>query len=298
MLEIKLFGTTRVAVDGAPVPSVDLGGAKPRQILEILALSAGVPVPKDRLAELLWAGHPPPSYLGTLESYVCVLRRSLGLGRGRGSVLSTVMRGYVLDPAGVSVDLLDFRRLVRRAGPEADPRAALAGIEEALALVGGPLLAGVPYEGWAGAERETFRRELVGATTLAASHAISLGEHDLAVRMARQATTADGLAEDAWCLLMRALWSLGRPTEALRAFLTLRSRLASELGTDPCASSQDLYLQILRADGGDPSGAGQDAREEVRILLGLLRRAVSSVPGLEEAYSDQALVRVASDLVA
>src|SRR4051794_29501900 len=83
MMYVKLFGSPTVVTDHGSVSVTDLGGVKPRQILEILALSAGSPVPKDRLAELLWDGQPPKSYVATLEGYVCVLRRRLGQGRGR-----------------------------------------------------------------------------------------------------------------------------------------------------------------------------------------------------------------------
>ena len=60
MLEIRLFGATTASTAQGTV-GVDLGGVKPRQILEILAVSAGAPVPKDHLADLLWDGRPPRS---------------------------------------------------------------------------------------------------------------------------------------------------------------------------------------------------------------------------------------------
>ena len=99
MLQIRLFGPTVVLTDGDNSQVSDLGGVKPRQILEILAANPGAPVTKDRLADLLWDGEPPKSYVGTLESYVCVLRRRLGLGPGRTSPLATTSNGYLLDPA-------------------------------------------------------------------------------------------------------------------------------------------------------------------------------------------------------
>src|SRR3954463_3810154 len=110
LIGIRLFGPTAVEIDGQLLPGVSVG-RRPRQILEILALSAGQPVGKDRLAGLLWEGDPPASYAGTLESYVCLLRRGLGLASGRHSVLATTSNGYILDPAQVDVDLMTFRRL-------------------------------------------------------------------------------------------------------------------------------------------------------------------------------------------
>lgn len=298
MWEIKLFGTTTVNAGGLTVSSGHLGGERPRQILEILALSAGVPVAKDHLAEMLWDGQPPPSYLGSLESYVCVLRRSLGLGRGRSSVLHTVTRGYVLETEHVTVDLREFRRLVREAANGADPRTCLHRLQQALSLADEQLLAADTYAPWAVTEREGFRRELVDAATAAATHAAALGMHDNAVALSQRAIDADPLAETAWCLLMRALWRAGRGAEALRAYLTLKEHLAAELGTDPSAASRQLYVEILRADDGDDRHGAYDAREEVRVLMQLLREAICAVPGVPAPRTDSALIRVAAQLVA
>jgi DNA-binding SARP family transcriptional activator len=298
MLQIKLFGATSVTgPDGTVIPG-DMVGVKPRQILEILALSAGRPVPKEHLADLIWEGAPPRSYLGTLESYVCVLRRSLGLSRGRESAIATARRGYVLDADTVEVDLLDFRRLVRSAEAHAaDPAAASELLQRALALADGELLADETYAAWAVAEREVVRREVVTAASLAAGHALALGAPDLAERSARRALELDVLAEQAWCLLMRALWAAGRPTEALRRFFELRDHLATELGTGPSAASQALYMEILRDVDVDRRDGARDTREEVRLLMLLLRQAMGSFPSAEEHGIDGALA-LAADLVA
>src|SRR3954465_7580885 len=77
MDHIRLLGSTEAYVGGRRVAGRDFGGAKVRQVLEILALTPGRPVAKDQLAELLWEGAPPPSWLATLEAYVSQLRRAL-----------------------------------------------------------------------------------------------------------------------------------------------------------------------------------------------------------------------------
>ncbi len=299
MLEIRLFGTTSVTTRQRAVLAADLGGVKPRQILEILALSPGSPVPKDHLADLLWDGHPPRCYLGTLESYVCVLRKSIAPGRGRESAIGTVMRGYALDPEAVWVDLAAFRRLVRAAeSPETDPAMGLRLLEEAVALVDGDLLADETYPTWAIRARERFDQELVSAATLASRRAIELGRLAVAERMARIAIGRDELAEEAWRLLMRGLAAAGRPSEALRAYSDLRGRLSSELGSDPSTETSNVYLEILRSGHPNHRGPHGDAREEVRVLMDLLRQAVAAIPGLEEPRINRALAQVVADLVA
>lgn len=299
MLAIKLFGTTTVTTPHGAVMAADIGGVKPRQILEILALTPGTAVPKDYLADLLWDGHPPQGYLGTLESYLCVLRRSLGREQGRNSAIVTVMRGYVLDADAADVDLARFRDLVRSAqAPGADAAMSVGLLEEAVALAAGDLLAAETYATWAVREREQFQQEMVRATTLAAARAFEVGLLGVAERMARRAIDHDELAEAAWRLLMQTLTATGRSSEALRAYAHLRNQLSRDLGADPSRETTDLYLRTLRA--GDPGGAvhHEEAREEVRVLLGLLRHAVAGLAGAEQQHSIRALTQAVAELVA
>lgn len=294
-MQITIFGPTRVRTpNGAVVDG--LGGVKPRQVLEILALSAGNPVSKDLLADLLWAGHPPRSHLGTLESYVCLLRRSLGLAGTRGAGIVTVWQGYLLDPSVIAVDLTTVRDLLRRAETEPDPATALDLLERALELARDDLLTDEAYTGWAVAERETVGHELVAAGSLAAAHALALGRNEVAIRHAQAALARDRLAEGTWRTLLRALSAAGRRSEALRAYSELREHLGAELGTDPCRETTNLYLDLLRADGGDD--AAPSSRDEVRILARLLHEAVLALPGLHVSRSDPSWWRFAADLAA
>ncbi len=82
---VRLFGSTIVIREGTVLTGSALGGVKIRRILRILALQHGSPVPKDTLAELIWDGSPPSSHKSDLESYICVLRRRMGIGSGRHS---------------------------------------------------------------------------------------------------------------------------------------------------------------------------------------------------------------------
>jgi DNA-binding SARP family transcriptional activator len=54
---------------------VPLGGSRQRAVLALLLLEANRVVSKDRLAEEVWAGHPPEGAT-TLQTYVFHLRRA------------------------------------------------------------------------------------------------------------------------------------------------------------------------------------------------------------------------------
>ena len=293
MLTITLFGPTSVVTDaGTTVTAADLGGVKPRQILEILALAAGTPVAKDRLADLLWDGQPPKTYVGTLESYVCVLRRSLGLARGRRSVLATTSSGYLLDPAQARVDLVEFRRLLATAAT-APPEDRIALTQRALELAAGSLLASDSYTGWAEEERNCVRHELVTACVSAAGCANEQGRHDAAIRLARAAVERDRFAENAVRHLMRALWRSGRRCEALSCYATLRAGMVEELGLEPGAETYTTYMEVLRDEDAVPPAQGGSERVELKTLLGLLRQTLESIPGVELPHNDRSLAEIA-----
>lgn len=292
MINIKLFGPTSVETDRGTVTASDLGGVKPRQILEILALSPGTPIAKDRLADLLWDGEPPKTYVGTLESYVCVLRRSLGLTKGRKSVLATTSNGYVLDTSEAHVDLVDFRRLLTRSSA-AGPAQSIELTERALAMVGGTLLASEAYTTWATQERHFVDQELVTACVRAAGHALELRDFDTAIRLASAGLDRDRFAESAVQHLMRALWRSGRRCEALRTYSALRTAMVDELALEPGVSTYRLYMEILSDESSSRSAAPDSERAELRALLGLLRQTLASIPGVELPGHDGALAEVA-----
>lgn len=291
MIDITLFGPTAIVVDRAALRQQQIGGVKPRQVLEVLAVNLGSPVSKDRLADQLWEQSPPASYVATLESYVCVLRRHLG--RGKESPLVTTRNGYLLDPDRVRVDLVECRRLLA-AATNGSPALAVSRAEQAVSLMRGELLADQPYAGWAVRERERLAEQAVVGLTRAAELARLGADNEAAIRFARRATGQGVLTESAWQELMRALWSDGRRAEALRAYADLRATMLDELGIEPSPVTQRLYLEILNGTSSGRSRA-QD-RHEVRTLLRLLRQALEAGTGLDVA-SEPGLSEVARVLL-
>jgi len=292
MLNISLFGETVAEIDGRTVSASEMGGSKPRQILEILACELGSPVAKDQLADQLWSGRLPASYVGTLESYVCVLRRSLGNGPERRAFLRTSSRGYLLDPEHVTVDLAQFRGLASSAFAT-DGDTSLEMSSSALSLTKGELLASEPYADWAVRARQSFHRERLELCVRAAALASAGGDHSRAVSLATRAFGWDPLSEDAGQQLMRALWAGGRRSQALRVYSELRQSLVEELGDEPGRESQELYLEILRDPESSRRGGRSDGPAEMKVLLRLLRQAIDQTPGLRAPANDARLSEVA-----
>ena len=273
MIEMQLLGPMHIAGHGGRLTAPDLGGTKLPQLAQMLALDLGHPLSKDLIADRLWEGRPPASYLATIESYVCVLRRRLGLVGGRRGPLATTSHGYVLDADQVRVDVIEARALLRAGGVH---------VSRALPMLSGELLADQPFATWAAEARDTWDALVVDSCTRAAHEASGRGDFEQAVPLAREASRRGYLCEPAVHELMRALAGVGDRVAALRAYEVLRAAMLDELALEPEENTQALYLTILRAglrSAPSTTTTSSSARDEISALLQLLRRALEAQKG-------------------
>lgn len=285
LLEISVLGPLVIRRANVELSAGDLGGPKPRQVLEILLLNFGSAVSKTRMIDLLWNGKHPAVALPTLESYVSVLRRRLQPGAGRAGPLRTVTGGYVMDRAMAELDLDRFTTLTERAAVTT-PHAALALLTEALALASAPLLGEELLPTWAEEERALHADRVCRARVLAAESALLVGDLGKAVAWGGAATREDSLNERGWTALILALEQSGENTEALRAFDRCRKIMDEELGCAPNGMLKEAHARLLTSTApaailetlqgsGYPSGDGrtdvppsrQHDLERLRILI-------------------------------
>src|SRR5690242_11907236 len=151
----------------------DLGGARPKQVLEILLAARGHSVPVDRLVELLWDGHPPENAQGSLQTFVSVLRRHLADDRELARrLVVTEVEAYRFATDGILFDLDRFDELLE-ASARQPTRSARASIETALDLVRGEAFEDEPYSGWAADLRGSYQGRILGARLDAADLALA-----------------------------------------------------------------------------------------------------------------------------
>ncbi|MHA7154135.1 AfsR/SARP family transcriptional regulator [Arthrobacter sp. TMN-50] len=267
-LSIQIIGKLRVHRGEDVLEADHFGGPKSRQILEILLLTLGTPVSKDRLVEKLWGNHPPAESMATLESYVSVLRRHLQPGAGKAGPLRTSNGGYVMDPSLVDLDLDRFNSLVRAARVSSPP-VAYPLLQQALELSADPLLADELRPEWAQEERVLHSARVTSALILAAEIACVLQQPGDGVRWAQRAVDADFLNEGAWAALVLALEQAGRHTEGLQAYERCRRALDLELGCTPGPKLRDAQLRLLRA-----TADGQSELADVLAALLILHGRV------------------------
>ncbi|PRX91832.1 BTAD domain-containing putative transcriptional regulator [Allonocardiopsis opalescens] len=228
---------------------VAVPGLKVRALLADLLISAGRPVPADRLIDDLWPADPPGNPAGALSAKVSQLRRALEDAEpGARALVVSRPGGYLLD---ISPDLLDaqrFEALADRADKAGEPHARAALLADALALWRGPALADFADDAFARTYTARLEERRLTAHEDRAEARLELGEH---VRLAGELTelvAAHPLRERLRAAQLRALYGAGRRTEALDGYRELRERLAEELGLDPGPELAALHLAMLNSD--------------------------------------------------
>ncbi|HEU0303934.1 MAG TPA: BTAD domain-containing putative transcriptional regulator [Gaiellaceae bacterium] len=247
-LVIRVLGPLLVQDGSRTLGPRDFGGARPKQVLEILLAARGHSVPVDRLAELLWGEDPPQNAAGSLQTFVSVLRRHLSPGRDRArQLVVTESEAYRFATEDILFDLDRFDELLE--GSARQPtRAARVSLEQALDLVRGEAFEDEPYASWATELRGSYHGRVLGARLDAADLALAELDHSAALAHTESATVLDRFSERAHRTEMLALYALGRGHEALDRYRAFRLRLDHELGLEPTAETRALEAAILRQD--------------------------------------------------
>jgi predicted ATPase/DNA-binding SARP family transcriptional activator len=240
-----VLGPVEVRVPGRPPvalpPSV-------RTLLARLAMSPGRVVSVDTLMDALWGEDLPADAANALQIRVSKLRRALAAAGVPSEVLVTRAPGYQLAVDAEAVDVQRFERLLARARrcAAADAPAALALLDDALALWRGPALADVGDAAWIEAESTRLEELRLGALEDRLDLLLELDRHTEAVADLERLVTLHPLRERLHRLLLVGLYRAGRQADALSLYHRLRERLADELGIDPSPELQALAEAILR----------------------------------------------------
>ena len=207
--------------------------------MEILLLGRGRAVPKDRIAEDLWGEHQPRSAPAAIETYVSLLRRTVGR-----QVIGTETGGYRVRADELAVDLDRFDALLQTAASTVGETRRSA-LQAALDLGADDLLADEPYAEWAQGPREHHRARRTQAQVDFAECCLHLGELTEAVRAAEDVLSAEPTNERAARAAMSGHHRLGDTDAASRVYLRCRAALADVLGVDPSAHTASVHHAVL-----------------------------------------------------
>jgi predicted ATPase/DNA-binding SARP family transcriptional activator len=248
-MELHVLGPVEVVVDGTQGTAP---GAGERELLALLALSAGRVVAAPALIDALWGEDLPANPGNALQVRVSKLRRALALLGLSPAVVTTRRPGYVLDVPSDAVDALRFTALVEsaRAAAGIDPPGAAARYREALSLWRGAALAEFGNARWAVVEAARLSEQQLGAREELIDLELAAGRHADVLPDLEILTARHPLREGLHAKLMLALYRSGRQADALAAYQRARDVLDAELGLQPSAQLRELHQAILqqRAD--------------------------------------------------
>ncbi|MEV8374952.1 BTAD domain-containing putative transcriptional regulator [Kribbella sp. NPDC056861] len=241
-VRIELLGSPRVLVNGVAVEA----GRRQHALLAVLALRAGRSCSDEELFDAVWPEDLPGTGLKVLAPNIYRIRRLLG----DAGLIERTSNGYALRIPPVVVDLVEFESLARtgeQKRADGDAAAARHAYTEALTLIRGEPLAGLP-----GTALAAQRRRLAERLDRIASDRIDLDlELGLAAELVPELTAAVDerpLDERLAGQLMSALAAIGRRADALDVYLRTRTTLVDELGVEPGRDLQAIQQRILREE--------------------------------------------------
>lgn len=250
-VEIKVLGPLEVSVGGVSIVPT---ASKPSQLLAMLALNAGHVVTLASLTEEIWGYQPPRSGVPTLHTYILKLRRKLQHALAdegnltSKDILITRRSGYLLDLEPGDVDAVRYERLSvagRRAVNEGDHERASRTLGEALRLWRGPALADVPTGPQLAIEAMRLEENRLGDLHLRLEADLRLGRHHQLLGELATVCARHPMLENFCAQHMVALYRSGRQSQALEAYLRLRTSMVEQLGVEPSLRVRQLHHGIL-----------------------------------------------------
>jgi DNA-binding SARP family transcriptional activator/DNA-binding XRE family transcriptional regulator len=242
-LRIQILGPLTVWRDGVPV---ELGSARQRATLGLLALHHDTGLHRNAIIDALWGDNPPASAVPEVQGYVSRLRKVVSGGPADAGITTVAGCRYHLTVGAGQLDLAAFRqatREVRSARPE--PARACDLYEQALGMWGGDLLADVDLLRGHPAAVEVARQR--AETVLGYAEAAMLaGVPGRVLPHLRGLCAGEPLNEHAHARLMVALAATGQQAAALQVFTELRTLLDAEFGIAPSPVLARAQALVLR----------------------------------------------------
>ncbi len=223
------------------------------------------PLPRETLAELLWADRSQKQALTNLRTILAGLKRELGdfLTITRQLIGFNHQTDYWLDSAALEAHLKGLEPGLK---PDTSPTAdEIALLQTALDLYQGDFLAGFflregrGFEEWAALQRERLRRLAHdGFRQLVRTH-LEQGEYLPGIRYADRLLVLDPYDERTHRQMMLLQARAGNRNAALKHYQVCRERLMEDLGVEPSAATRELFEHLAATPFPPPHNLPQIA---------------------------------------
>ena len=241
MLHVSLLGE-RTIVDDV-TGEVRSRSSRTVALIALLAVHAGAPQPRGRIAATFWPSSPEQQALTNLRRELHQLRRTLDDDE---SLVVTSTDLTWRDEATCHVDLRTFERARVRAlaAPPLDAEAVLEHGAAALAAYRGELLPGL-YDDWTLAQRDRLTAECVELCALVVDAGRRTGRWSEALQAARRRVELDPLDEVGYRDLIRVHAEMGDRAGAVSTYHHCASVLHQELGIEPDPATRKLLADLV-----------------------------------------------------
>jgi DNA-binding SARP family transcriptional activator/tetratricopeptide (TPR) repeat protein len=241
-LYLSLLGE-QVVSDGR-TGSVQIRSSRAVALIALLAVHAGSPQPRQRLAGLLWPESTDAQALTNLRRELHHLRQVLG---DEASLVVSPRDLCWRDTTTCRVDVRVFdneRKAALAAEAAADEEALVVHGTAAITAYRGELLPGV-YQDWVLDARTQLERHCVDLCDLVCAARARAGDMTGAVEVARRRVQLQPLEEVGYRTLMRLQADLGDRAGAVSTYHHCASLLERELGVSPDPATRKAFQRLM-----------------------------------------------------
>jgi len=250
-LAIQLIGAPQFQLDHVPLT------ASRRAVVALLAYLAvrdrehpGERHSREALAALLWTDYEQAKALANLRHTLWEVAQFIG----EGWVLAEHESIFLNTQADLTLDVAQFRSLLRQASTQQNPAQRIPLLVDAIKLYRDDFMSGFSLKGgsnfneWAFAQAETLRHDFAGALQMLVEEYMTLRQTSLAIPSAQRMISLDPMNEAANRMLMELYARTDQTPAAIKQYQALEKLLRKELNVDPQPETRELYKKIRKGE--------------------------------------------------
>lgn len=249
MLSFNLLGSVQLSKNGKPL--LGFRSQKEPAILIYLA-HTGQSHKRDHVAEMLWSNRTTKQALSNLRTALARLQKQVG------DSLVLTQRSLTLAPeAQYHVDSVQLLQVLTSISHISSAEQA-ASLNAALDSYHGEFLAGFQlrdasyFDEWMLTTREYIHRQVIAAYQKLGQYALTTGDSECGIAIARRWLQIDELDEMAHMLLLRLLIKVGHIHEAMAHYDSYVKQLQTELALEPSPDITAFIKNVQPKRPGTP----------------------------------------------
>jgi DNA-binding SARP family transcriptional activator len=245
-IQVQLLGAISMSIHGKVL--LRMPGKKAKTLLAYLLYKYPKPVHREVLIDLFWSDSSPDAARNCLNVTLHTIRKCFNEISGGKEIIVFHDESYGLNPkleVERDVDLFEaYWKKGRQIEFESGMEAATDTYHQAFAFYRGDFMEDLPFEEWAGRERDKFRETWLVILDRLSVHFLEKKRYQICMNLCRKILEKDPCLEEVHRRLMECFVQLGMKDMAVRQFLKCRENLREELDVTPGKATAELYQKI------------------------------------------------------